>query len=63
MHKYNNQGHSVMTSILAVENVINNTAYDRWRVNIDAKYHEDEKYFKERKITLNSLRFVPRKEK
>ena len=63
MYKYNNQEHSMMTSILTVENIINNTDYDRWRVNIDAEYHEDEKYSKERKITLNSLRFVPRKEK
>ena len=59
MHKYNNQDHSMMTSILTVENIINNKNYDTWNVNEDAEYHEQDAYSKERKITLESLRFVP----
>ena len=59
MHKYNNQDHSIMTSILTVENIIKNKNYDTWNVNEDAEYHEQQMYSKERKTTLESLRFVP----
>ncbi len=41
MHKYNNQDHSMMTALLTVRNIIEGrTAYDVWRVNQDAEYHE-----------------------
>lgn len=41
MHKYNNQDHSMMTAMLAAQNIINGTyQYDVWRVNEDAAYHE-----------------------
>ena len=41
MHKYNNQDHSMMTSMLAVKNIIaSKNIYDLWSVNEDAEYHE-----------------------
>ena len=39
MHRYNNQDHSMMTGILAVQNILG-ANYDLWRVNDDAEYHE-----------------------
>ena len=40
MHKYNNQDHSMMTAILAARN-LNGEAFDLWKVNTDAEYHEE----------------------
>ena len=41
MHKYNNQDHSMMTAILTARNILaGHDAYDVWRVNQDAEYHE-----------------------
>ena len=41
MHKYNNQDHSMMTAMLAVENIkAGEEVYDLWNVNQDAEYHE-----------------------
>ena len=41
MHKYNNQDHSMMTAMLAAENIIaGEEIYDLWNVNQDAEYHE-----------------------
>jgi protoporphyrinogen oxidase len=41
MHKYNNQDHAMMTAMLTVENIIQGCqAFDTWRVNEDAEYHE-----------------------
>jgi protoporphyrinogen oxidase len=40
MHKYNNQDHSMMTALLAVRN-LDRGAFDLWRVNTDAEYHEE----------------------
>ncbi|MFN7730392.1 MAG: NAD(P)/FAD-dependent oxidoreductase [Pirellula sp.] len=42
MHKYNNQDHSMMTSLLVVKNILaGKTLFDVWRVNQDAEYHEE----------------------
>lgn len=42
MHKYNNQDHSIMTSMLVVKNIESGKAtYDPWKVNQDAEYIED----------------------
>jgi protoporphyrinogen oxidase len=42
MHKYNNQDHSMMTAMLAAQNILaGREIYDPWRVNQDAEYHED----------------------
>jgi protoporphyrinogen oxidase len=41
MHKYNNQDHSMMTALLVARNIADGTAFDPWKVNADAVYHED----------------------
>lgn len=41
MHKYNNQDHAMMTSMLTVRNILAGyNHYDVWQVNQDAEYHE-----------------------
>lgn len=39
MHRYNNQDHSMLTAMLAVEN-IHGAHHDLWSVNVDEEYHE-----------------------
>ncbi len=39
MHKYNNQDHSMLTAMLAVEN-LNGAGHDLWSVNVEQEYHE-----------------------
>jgi len=43
MHKYNNQDHSMLTAMIAVENIINNikSKDNIWQVNIEREYHEE----------------------
>ncbi|GAC1510954.1 MAG: NAD(P)/FAD-dependent oxidoreductase [Candidatus Dormibacteraceae bacterium] len=41
MHKYNNQDHSMMTALLVARNIAAGTAFDPWKVNADAVYHEE----------------------
>jgi len=42
MHKYNNADHSMLTAMVAVENIINgdNTKDNIWTVNTEEEYHE-----------------------
>lgn len=40
MHRYNNQDHSMLTAMLAVENILG-ASHDIWAVNIDEDYHEE----------------------
>jgi len=40
MHKYNNQDHSMLTAMLAVENILG-ANHNIWRVNSDQEYHEE----------------------
>jgi len=42
MHRYNNQDHSMLTAMVAVENIINNikTKDNIWGVNTEKEYHE-----------------------
>jgi hypothetical protein len=40
MHKYNNQDHSMLTAMLAVENILG-AKHDLWQVNADQEYHEE----------------------
>jgi protoporphyrinogen oxidase len=40
MHKYNNQDHSMLTAMLAVENLAG-ARHDLWAVNVDGDYHEE----------------------
>jgi len=39
MHKYNNQDHSMLTAILAVQNILG-ARHDLWQVNEEQHYHE-----------------------
>ncbi|MHB8452114.1 MAG: NAD(P)/FAD-dependent oxidoreductase [Mycobacteriales bacterium] len=41
MHKYNNQDHSMLTAMLAVENICDGTNHDVWAVNVDDDYQEE----------------------
>ncbi len=41
MHRYNNQDHSMLTAMLAVENILDGAGHDLWKVNVDAEYHEE----------------------
>jgi hypothetical protein len=41
MHRYNNQDHSMLTAMLAVENVLGLGAHDVWSVNVEAEYAEE----------------------
>ena len=60
MHKYNNQDHAMMTSMLTVKNIIAGDAlYDIWNVNEDAEYHEAGNSGAEE--ALKSVRMVPRR--
>jgi len=43
LHRYNNSDHSMMTSFLAVKNILGVGKFDQWNVNSDAEYHEEEK--------------------
>jgi len=40
MHRYNNQDHSMLTAMLAVQN-IHGANYDLWKINDDNNYHEE----------------------
>jgi protoporphyrinogen oxidase len=40
MHRYNNQDHSMMTAILAAENIATGSNHDLWSVNVEEEYHE-----------------------
>ncbi len=41
LHKYNNQDHSMLTAIMAVENMRAAAGHDIWAVNTDFDYHEE----------------------
>jgi hypothetical protein len=40
MHKYNNQDHSMVTAMLAAQNLLGGD-HDVWAVNADDEYHEE----------------------
>lgn len=40
MHRYNNQDHSMLTAMLAVQNIFGED-HDLWSVNVEQEYHED----------------------
>jgi protoporphyrinogen oxidase len=42
MHKYNNQDHSMLTAMFALENM-KGASHDLWAVNTDFEYHEEQK--------------------
>ncbi len=43
MHRYNNQDHSMLTAMTAVENIINGviTKDNIWAINVEEEYHEE----------------------
>jgi hypothetical protein len=41
MHRYNNQDHSMLTAMLAVENIVRNGTHDVWSVNVEGEYLEE----------------------
>jgi len=43
MHKYNNQDHSMLTAMVAVENIVNKvkTKDNLWEINTEMDYHEE----------------------
>jgi protoporphyrinogen oxidase len=43
MHKYNNQDHSMLTAMTAVENIVNGVATkdNIWAINTEMEYHEE----------------------
>jgi protoporphyrinogen oxidase len=42
LHRYNNSDHSMLTSIRAVENILDGTDHDLWEVNAESVYHEED---------------------
>ena len=44
MHKYNNQDHSMLTAMTAVENIVNgvSTKDNIWAINTEMEYHEEQ---------------------
>jgi protoporphyrinogen oxidase len=44
MHRYNNQDHSMLTAMMAVDNIIAGKADKSrlWEVNTEMEYHEEE---------------------
>jgi len=42
LHRYNNSDHSMLTAIRAVENLVEGTDHDLWRVNADGEYLEEQ---------------------
>jgi protoporphyrinogen oxidase len=40
MHRYNNQDHSMLTAMLAVQNILGES-HDLWNVNVERSYHEE----------------------
>jgi protoporphyrinogen oxidase len=60
MHKYNNQDHAMMTSMLTVENILaGERKFNVWSVNEDAEYTEAG--YAGAESALKSERLVPRK--
>jgi hypothetical protein len=43
MHRYNNQDHSMLTAMLAVDNLVEGRTDDTnlWDVNLEMEYHEE----------------------
>lgn len=41
LHRYNNSDHSMLTSLRAVENILDGSGHDIWAVNAESAYHEE----------------------
>ena len=42
LHRYNNSDHSMLTSMRAVENILDGSGHDIWAVNAESAYHEED---------------------
>jgi protoporphyrinogen oxidase len=51
LHRYNNQDHSMITGMLAVDNILREEKVDLWCVNSEQQYHEEVHLDKEKKDT------------
>lgn len=58
MHKYNNQDHSMLTAMMAVEN-ITGEKHDLWAVNADMEYHEESRASEEMQAVSGTQPRVP----
>ncbi|MGB3493029.1 MAG: NAD(P)/FAD-dependent oxidoreductase [Elainellaceae cyanobacterium] len=55
MHRYNNQDHSMLTGLLAAQNILGED-HDLWNVNVERSYHENftnEEWSKVKKTSTN----------
>jgi ABC-type phosphate/phosphonate transport system ATPase subunit len=45
MHRYNNQDHSMLTAMMAVDNIVAGKTdhSELWEVNLEMAYHEEKK--------------------
>jgi hypothetical protein len=43
MHRYNNQDHSMLTGMMAAENIVNGVTdkSEMWKINTEMEYHEE----------------------
>lgn len=41
MHRYNNQDHSMLTAMLAADEIATGVRHDPWTVNVEEDYHEE----------------------
>lgn len=60
MHRYNNQDHSMMTAMLAAENILTGAGHDIWAVNVEEEYHEQKA--SDRPATGRDAPLLPRQE-
>jgi hypothetical protein len=54
MHRYNNQDHSMLTAMLATENILG-ANHDLWKVNEEQEYHEEIREEPEKIAALEKL--------
>jgi protoporphyrinogen oxidase len=55
LHCYNNQDHSMITGMLAVDNLLNGGNNDLWSVNTEPEYHEEIRVTEKKKLERASL--------
>ncbi|MCX6387893.1 MAG: NAD(P)/FAD-dependent oxidoreductase [Solirubrobacterales bacterium] len=53
LHRYNNSDHSMLTSMRAVENILDGAGHDIWAVNAESAYHEEDEDPKEIQPYIN----------
>ncbi|MEI7889956.1 MAG: FAD-dependent oxidoreductase, partial [Actinomycetes bacterium] len=53
LHRYNNSDHSMLTSMRAVENILDGAGHDIWAVNAESAYHEEDEDAKEIQPYIN----------